>query len=56
MKKFRLNITEIQKGYVDVEAESKDAAEEMYLDEYNDGNITWTHSTISDVTTEEAAT
>lgn len=55
MKTFRINITEIQKGFVDVKAESKDAAEEMHLDEYNAGNVTWTKFTISDVTVEEAA-
>jgi len=54
MKTFRINITEIQEGFVDVKAESKDAAEEMHLDEYNAGNVTWTKFTISDVTVEEA--
>jgi len=54
MKKFRINYTEIQKGFVEVEAESKETAEEMYLDLYNEGKVTWTHHTISDVTVEEA--
>ena len=53
MKTFRLNITETQKGYVDVVAADIDSAQDMYLDEYNEGNVTWTHSTISDVTAEE---
>jgi hypothetical protein len=52
-KKFKLHITEVQKGFVEVEAENIDAAQEMYLDEYNEGNVTWTHSTISEVTAEE---
>ena len=53
MKTFRLNITEIQYGFVEVEAENKDAAEDMYLDAYNDGKVTWTNSTISKVTVAE---
>ena len=52
-KPFRINITEIQKGFVDVMAINKDAANDMYLDEYNAGNVTWTDSTISEVTVEE---
>jgi hypothetical protein len=55
-KKFKLQITEINKGFVEVEAENIDAAQEMYLDEYNDGNITWTGSTISEITAEEVLT
>ena len=53
IKKFRLQITEIQKSYVDVEAENIDKAQEMYLDEYSEGNIIWTDSTISEITAEE---
>jgi len=56
MKTFRLNITETQKGYVDVVAADIDSAQDMYLDEYNEGNVTWQHSTISDVTAEEVKT
>ena len=53
MKKFKVQITEIQEGFVEVEANRIDEAQEMYLNEYNDGNITWTHSSITDSTAEE---
>ena len=55
MKTFRLNITEIQYGFVEVKAENKDIAQDMYLDAYNEGKVTWTNSTISEVTAEEIA-
>jgi hypothetical protein len=53
MKKFKINITEVQKGYVEVEAKNIDEAEEMHLDEYNNGNVIWTSFTITDVSAEE---
>ena len=53
MKKFKVYITEIQNGFGEVEADNIDEALEIYLDEYNDGNITWTHSSITDVSAEE---
>ena len=56
MKKFKLYITEVQKGFVEVEAENIDEAQDMYLDEYNDGHVTWTNFTITDVTAEEVVT
>ena len=55
MKTFRINYTEIQKGFVEVEAESKEAAEEMYLDLYNEGQVHWTYSSITEAVAEEVA-
>lgn len=53
MAKFRLTITEVQKGFVDVEADDRDSALEMHLDEYNAGNVTWTDFTITDFDAKE---
>lgn len=55
-KIFRLHFTETQKGYVDVEAENIDVAQDMYLDEYNAGNVSWTSSSITDVSAEVVLT
>jgi len=53
MKKYRINYTEVQKGFVEIEAESKDAAEEKYLDLYNEGQVHWMYSSITEALVEE---
>ena len=49
METFRFVVKETNTGYVDITANSKDEAEEMVLDAYNEGNVTWTDSTIADI-------
>ena len=42
--KYRVCIEEINRGFVDVEADSKEEAEELALQEYEHGDIYWTDS------------
>ena len=53
MVKFTVNVTEIQKGFFEIEAESAEAAEGMAEEVYNDGGVKWTYSSISEVEAKE---
>jgi len=55
MKTFRINYTEVQKGFAEVKAASKEAAEEMYLDLYNEGQVHWMTASITEAVAEEVA-
>lgn len=52
MAQFTLNFTEVQRGFIEVKADSKEEAEEMALDLYNDGKVIWTHSSITEIAAE----
>ena len=47
-KKFIVSVTEKNYGSTIIEAESKDEAEEMALEVYNQGNFHWTDSNLSE--------
>ena len=53
MKTFRFVVKETNAGFIDITAASKEEAEEMVLDGYNDGNVHWTDSTIADISVAE---
>ena len=53
MTKYKLNFTEEQKGFAEIEAECREDAEEMALDLYNSGKVIWTDSSITDILAEE---
>lgn len=55
MKKYRINYKEVQTGFAEIEAESKEAAEEMYLDLYNEGQVHWMTASITEAVAEEVA-
>lgn len=44
MKVYRISIREVNIGFVDVEAESLDEAQNIALAEYENGDICWTDS------------
>ena len=45
MKKiFTVNVTEKHYGFTEIEAESKEEAEELGLEAYNNGSFQWTSS------------
>jgi len=53
MSTFRFIVKETNTGFIDITATSKDEAEDMVLDGYNDGSVHWIDSTIADISLEE---
>ena len=53
--KFVLNFTEIQKGFAEIESDSREEAEEQALALYEDGKVCWTYNTVSEVVLKETS-
>lgn len=53
MASLKCNVTEINYGFIVIEADSAEEAQDKVLDEYNNGNVIWTNSTISEITAEQ---
>ena len=50
MEKYLVYITEKQIGVVEVEAENEDEAKDKAVKEYENGNVFWNSSEISEIT------
>ena len=53
MYKYRVEITEKQSGYVDIEAESREQAKERALESCNEGKVCWTGFSIESIKANE---
>jgi hypothetical protein len=54
-KNFVVSVTEKNRGFAIIKAASKDEAEEMALEVYNEGNFHWTDSSLSEFEAQEDA-
>ena len=49
MKSFRVEITEVQKCFVDIDADDGLQASDRAIEMYDDGMVTWTDSSITKI-------
>ena len=52
MEKYTIYVSELQYGFLEVEAENEEEAIEKVYAEYENGNVFWHSSEITDVTIE----